>query len=137
MAYLFPSAQWLQALKEKLNSDEQYAHIARNWEGDMMFDIKPDGLLKEPMKLYLDLWHGTCRQAKVIEPGEENDIQPAFTLIASYSNLALIMKSELDPLQAMVTRKLKVQGSMAYMMRNVPVVLQFVRCAQEIDTKFL
>jgi hypothetical protein len=35
-------------------------------------------------------------------------------------------------MQAMITRKLRVQGSMAYMMRNVPVVLDFVRCAREI-----
>ncbi len=137
MSYLFPSAEWLQALKDKLNSDEQYARIARNWEGDLMFDIQPDSKLKEPVRLYLDLWHGTCRQAKVIEPGEQNDVQPAFTLVAPYGNFARIMKSELDPMQAMITRKLRVQGSMAYMMRNVPVVLQFVRCAQEIDTEFL
>jgi hypothetical protein len=37
----------------------------------------------------------------------------------------------------MVTRKLRVQGSMAYMMRNIPVVLDFVRCAREIDATFL
>ena len=45
--------------------------------------------------------------------------------------------NELDPMQAMITRKLRVQGSMAYMMRNVPVVLDFVRCAQEVDTEYL
>jgi hypothetical protein len=37
----------------------------------------------------------------------------------------------------MITRNLRVDGSMAYMMRNVPVVLDFVRCAQEIETEFL
>jgi putative sterol carrier protein len=37
----------------------------------------------------------------------------------------------------MITRKLKVQGSMGYMMRNVPTVLEFVRCAKEVDTEFV
>jgi hypothetical protein len=39
-------------------------------------------------------------------------------------------------MQAMVTRRLKVQGSMAYMLRNVPTVLDFVRCCRlvEIDS---
>jgi putative sterol carrier protein len=32
----------------------------------------------------------------------------------------------------MLTRKLKVKGNMAVMMRNVPVVLDFVRCAREV-----
>jgi len=35
----------------------------------------------------------------------------------------------------MMTRRLHVQGSMAYMMRNVPVVLDFVRCAREVTTE--
>ena len=32
---IFPSAEYLQALKDKLNSDERYSKIAQNWEGDM------------------------------------------------------------------------------------------------------
>ena len=39
----FPSDSWLQALNEKLNSDEKYAQVARNWEGDMIFLIEPGG----------------------------------------------------------------------------------------------
>jgi hypothetical protein len=30
-----------------------------------------------------------------------------------------------------------VKGSMAYMMRNVPTVLDFVRCAREVTTEIL
>ena len=44
-----------------------------------------------------------------------------------------IMDGNLDPMQAMVTRKLKVEGSLAYMMRNVPTVLDFVRCCQQVE----
>jgi putative sterol carrier protein len=38
---------------------------------------------------------------------------------------------------AMMTMKLKVQGSMGYMMRNVPTVLDFVRVATEATTTIL
>jgi putative sterol carrier protein len=38
---------------------------------------------------------------------------------------------------AMMTRKLKVRGSMTYMMRNVPTVLEFVRCAQDVTDEIL
>jgi hypothetical protein len=37
----------------------------------------------------------------------------------------------------MMTRKLQVQGNMAVMMRSVPVVLDFVRCAREVTDAFL
>ena len=66
MAIKFPSAEWLQALEDKLNSDEKYARIARKWEGDIMFNVEPGGPLNEPVLLYTDLWHGKCRAAFVV-----------------------------------------------------------------------
>ena len=137
MPHLFPSSEWLQALKDKLNSDERYAKVARKWEGDIMFQIEPDGPLTETVYYYTDLWHGTCRDAFSIPAEEFKEYQPAFILSAPYRNFSRLLQGDLDPMQAMITRKLKVQGSMSYMMRNVPVVLDFVRCSQEIDTKFL
>jgi putative sterol carrier protein len=58
--------------------------------------------------------------------------KPAFTLRAPRSTLLRVMEGQLDPMQAMVTRKLKVEGNMAYMMMNVPTVLDFVRCCRQV-----
>jgi putative sterol carrier protein len=137
MAYIFPSDEWILALKDKLNSDERYAHVARKWEGDILFEVKPDGPLENPEIYYLDLWHGQCREISFVDPDHIQDFKAAYTLSAPYTILARVLKGELDPMQAMITRKLTVKGSMAYMMRNVPVVLDFVRCAQEITTEIL
>jgi putative sterol carrier protein len=40
-------------------------------------------------------------------------------------------------MQALMTRKLHVQGNMATLMRNVPTVLDFVRCAREVTDAFV
>lgn len=130
MSALFPSAEWLAAFQAKLNSDEQYARVASKWEGDMYFILEPDDVLKERVVMYLDLWHGQCRRVEIVE--DLARYSPAFTLKAAYSNFARVLKGELDPMQAMLTRKLDVKGNMAVMMRNVPVVLDFVRCAREV-----
>ncbi len=137
MAYLFPSVEWLQAMRDKLNSDQDYARIAKNWEGDLLFEIEADGPLKETSYFYFDLWHGTCRDVFMVNDEELADLKPAYVLSATYSQITRLLKGELDPMQAMITRKLKVKGSMAYMMRNVPVVLDFVRCAREIEAEIL
>jgi len=128
----FPSEEWLKALEARLNSDERYAHVARHWEGDLAFVIEPDdsGELDAPMVLYLDLWHGRCRGSAVLSSVDEKT--PAFVLTASLKNYRDILTGRLDPMQAMLTRKLKVKGSMAYMMRNVPVVLDFVRVCKAV-----
>lgn len=135
MTTIFPSPEWLEELGKKLNADAQYARIARNWEGDLCFVIEPGGPLKEQLLYYLDLWHGTCRKTAILK--DLNEIKPAFILKAPFDNFAKILQGKLDPMQAMLTRKLQVQGSMAYMMRNVPTVLDFVRCAREVTTSIL
>ncbi len=133
MAKPFPSEAWLDDFEKILNSDEQYARIARNWEGDIMFVIEPDkDSQDEAMYYYMDLWHGECRSANVFSEDEAKKSEPAFILRASRGEFIKVLSGKLDPMQAMMTRKLKVEGSMAYMLRNVPTVLDFVRCAKEV-----
>ena len=132
---LFPSSEWLQSLMEKLNSDLRYAQIAHAWEGDMLFLIEPGGNLAQTTEFYLDLWHGKCRDAYVVE--KTGDVKPVFTLKGTYENYVRLLKGEIDPMQAMLTRKLSVQGNMAVMMRNVPTVLDFVRCCREVTDRYV
>ena len=136
MSTIFPSVEWLKSLEAKLNSDEKYADIAKNWEGDLFFLIQAEGNLKEQITFYLDLWHGSCRKAEY-NPPVESYPSPAFTLTASYNNITAILSGKMNPMTAMMTSKLKVKGSMSYMMRNVPVVLDFVRVAQEVTKEVL
>ena len=135
MAIIFPSPEWLKTLETKLNNDEHYAEIAKNWEGDMCVDIEPSGPITQRVIYYLDLWHGKCRKTEIYTETPVN--KPKFLLTATYNNIARIMKGELDPMQAMMTRKLQVHGSLAYMMRNVPTVLDFVRCCRDITTEVI
>lgn len=136
MPAIFPSAEWLQNLEQALNADKQYADIAKNWEGDLFFNISPEGSLKEPLTFYLDLWHGTCRKA-VYNPSAAEYPNPVFTLNATYNNITAVLTGKLNPMTAMMTMKLKVQGNMGYMMRNVPTVLDFVRVAQGVTGDIL
>ncbi|MGB2895373.1 MAG: SCP2 sterol-binding domain-containing protein [Anaerolineales bacterium] len=138
MAYPFPSEEWLRVLVEVLNSDERYAEVAKKWEGDMTVVIEPDdGDERQdlPVAVYLDLWHGTCRSARIIDLGTEELPDSAFTLRARIGNIEQLFSGKLDPIQAMMTRRLKVEGNMAYMLRNVPTVLDFVRCCQKVPIK--
>jgi len=138
MTNIFPSPEWLDTLKEKLNTDDKYAQTAKKWEGEIVFYIEPGGPIKETLIFYTDLWHGECRDAFPVANEEHlKELAPAFVLTASYQSFVRVLKGQLDPMQAMITRKLKVQGSMGYMMRNVPTVLEFVRCAKEIETQFI
>jgi len=136
MPAIFPSEEWLKGLEEKLNSDVRYGDIAKKWEGDLFFFIEPEGNLKEQLTFYLDLWHGKCRKVEY-KPRPESYPNPVFTLTATYTNITALLTGQLNPMTAMMTSKLKVRGSMGYMMRNVPTVLDFVRVAQEVTQEIL
>ncbi len=136
MPVTFPSAEWLNSLQEKLNADSRYHEVAKKWEGDLLFDIQPAGNLRDPVTMYLDLWHGTCRAVEYT-PDRAKYAKPTFILGSSYDNFTSILLGKLDPMTAMMTSRLKIVGSLSYMMRNVPTVLDFVRCAREITTAIL
>jgi putative sterol carrier protein len=97
--------------------------------------IEPDESLSEQVVFYFDLWHGKCREAFVVEAF--NLKKPVFELRAPYRNYVRILNGELHPMQALMTRKLNVRGNMAILMRNVPTVLDFVRCAREVTDSFI
>lgn len=129
----FPSPEWLEALRLKLNADEHYGVVARNWEGDLYFDIRRDDRLSRNVSMYLDLWHGKCRGVAFDAPLDPLQ-RPRFVLTSSYGNFTAVLLGQMNPMTAMMTSKLKVDGDLGYMMRNVPTVLDFVRCAREITT---
>ncbi|PWB53057.1 MAG: hypothetical protein C3F13_10590 [Anaerolineales bacterium] len=131
----FPSVIWMQALMDKLNTDEHYAQVAKNWEGDMRIILEPDGSYKDTTWLNFDLWHGKCRAATIEE--QTSTINPALVLKAPYSNIIKILSGEVGVMQALMTRMLSVRGSMTLIMRNVPTVLDFVRCCQEVTKGWL
>ena len=135
MTYPFPSQDWATALKDTLNQDEQYARIAREWEGELLISIDMKDQNEEPqvMTFFLDLWHGQCCKAALLS--DSDDIPDAkFKLSASRERMLAILRAELDPVQAMMTRQLKVEGPMGYLLRNVPVILDFIRCCRLVET---
>jgi putative sterol carrier protein len=136
MSEKFPSPEWLNDVEKKLNNDPRYAGIARNWEGDLLFDILPAGNLTQPLRMYLDLWHGRCRGVEYAADPARHP-KPTFILRSPYNNFTAILLGKLDPMTAMMTSKLRVEGSLGYMMRNVPTVLDFVRCCREVTVEIL
>jgi putative sterol carrier protein len=129
MASKFPSAEWLNDLHNNLNTDERYASVASKWEGDISLVIETDDRFPQTVTCYLDLWHGRSRAVEYVVPPDEKPA--AFVISAPFSNWVRILEGNLNPIQAMATMKLKVRGNMAYIMRNVPTVLDFTRVAQE------
>ncbi len=130
----FGTEAWIKQLQVELNNSEAYAEAARNWEGDIYFIIKAAGsALSEDVYMYLDLWHGECRQAGIANPA---DFSPEFTIAGKVKSFKDVIDKKTDPMKAMITGKLKLKGNMAKMMRNVKAANQLVLCCTCIPTNF-
>jgi putative sterol carrier protein len=129
----FATDQWLQALKDELNASEAYARAAKDWEGDFYFVITPDAGLTEPIYLYMDLWHGECRGARVVEdPSRET---PAFRITAPPRVWLQVVTKQLDPIRGLMTRRLQLQGDMVKIMRSVKAAQELIECVTQVPTE--
>jgi putative sterol carrier protein len=133
MALSFPSEVWVKALMEELNASQAYQDAAKNWEGDFFFIIEPGGALQEPVTLYMDLWHGRCREAFVLNGAPKT---PVFRLRGPVATWKKVITKKLDPVQALMTGQLRLSGNMAMIMRNVRAAKELVESCTRISTDF-
>jgi len=134
MAIFFPSDAWIKLMMEDLNNSQAYLDAAKNWEGDFIFVIEPDGTLEQPVRLYMDLYHGKCKDAYEINNGGGNNA--AFQLSGPIAIWKKVMTRKLDPMQAMMTGQLKLKGNMSMVMKNVRAAKELVESCTRIDTEF-
>jgi putative sterol carrier protein len=128
MAYKFPSPEWTAAYEEVINSSDNYAAAAKNWEGDIIL------IVEGGPGIYLDLWHGKCRGSEFVEDPDAKDAE--FKITASLEKWKRVMAGKLDPVQGMVTRQIHLKGNLVKIMKNVKAAQELVKCSMDVDTVF-
>ena len=133
MTIPFPSDAWIKALMADLNASEAYKKAAEKWEGDFFFIIQPGGTQADAVTLYMDLWHGECRDAYEVQ---DATMTPVFKLSGPVATWKKVMTKKLDPMQAMMTGQLHLMGNMAMVMKNVRAAKELVESCTRIPTEF-
>jgi putative sterol carrier protein len=131
---MFPSEEWIKLFKDALNSNAAYEDAAKTWEGDFLFVVQPDSTLQDQAVFYVDLWHGKCRDAAMLKPGETK--QTAFSYEGPYGNWKKLINKELDPIQSLLTGKFKLKGDMLKVLRAVRAAKELVETAGKVPTEF-
>jgi len=134
MTFKFPSGEWIKELSRHLNDSEVYEKSAQDWEGDFTFIVEPDDAYPETAYLYLDLYHGKSPSAAQL--GSLDEKPAAYVLSAPFSAWRKVIEGELDPIQGMMTRKLKLKGNMMKIMRYPKAAKEIVSCCALVPTDF-
>jgi putative sterol carrier protein len=134
MGYKFPSDDWIQEFSRQLNASPDYERSGQAWEGDFLFIIDPDEAFPHTAYIYLDLYHGKCRRAAQLSGPDE--IQTGYVLSATYSTWRKVIEARLDPIQGLMTRKLKLKGDMMQVMRYPKAAKDMVSCVLRVPSEF-
>ena len=132
MLYKFPSAGWIKALSDLLNSSDVYQRSAKDWEGDFIFVLQPDESFPETAYLHLQLHHGSSQGASQADP--DNLPETEFIISAPYSIWRKVIDGKLDPIQGMMTGQLKLEGDLMKVMRYPKAAQEMVSCCAKIPT---
>jgi putative sterol carrier protein len=133
----FPSEEWLKEFVDRVNGSESYKEAAATWEGDVcfVFEAEPDKGVPEDIYGWLDLWHGECREGKLVD--REEGEKASFVIRAPYSRWKEVMKRELDPVKGMMQGKLKLKGDLPTIVRYVKASNELVNLAGTVPTEFV
>jgi putative sterol carrier protein len=133
---LYGSQEWLDAYKTRLNESESYKQAAAGWEGELalVIEAEPESGWTETQAGLLDLWHGECRDAKVVDEAGAGTAK--FAIRAPYSRWKQVMRKELDPISGVMTGKLRLRGDMGVLMRHVAAAKELVNVATSVPTEF-
>lgn len=134
----FPSEEWLTDYVERINASAAYKEAAATWEGDLcfVFEREPDKGVPEDVWAWLDLWHGSCRDARYSVPQEEGE-KATFIIRAPYSRWKEVIRKELDPVKGMMQGKLKLKGDLPTIVRHVNAANELVNVAASVPTEFV
>ena len=134
MGLKFPSDEWAKEYASQLNASEAYERAAKDWEGDFVFTVEADDTLAETAYLFVGLYHGKCTDTALVASEDEREVQ--FIIRASATNWRKVIEGKLDPIPAMMTRKLKLKGDMMKVMRYPKAAKEMVNCVSRVPTDF-
>lgn len=129
--------EWAGAYREALQKSEAYRKAASTWEWPLVLKVAADPAagLPEEKAVYLDLWHGDCRDARV---ATEADLQEApYVVSADMYTWRQVMAKKIEPINGLLLGKLKLtRGRIAELAAYVMAAKHLVEAATQVDTTF-
>ena len=156
---LFPSKEWLEEYCKMLNQSKEYKEAGKGWgvgwNGDFIFQIEnipidkvsvedlPADVAKQSKEYiingtsysYIQLKDGECKGTRVLKDAKE--VEAGFIMKGPYENWKKMIKGEIGAIRGLLTRKFKLEGSMAKVMRYTAAATKMTDISSSIKTEFI
>lgn len=139
--YLIFTPEWVHEFEKAIRTDARYKEAAKLWEGSVILIFKPDPLagLDNEIFIFIDLWHGECRGAKLVPPeiGRKGD----FVLVAEYREWKGILKKELNVVKEITRGNVKLAPydlkKAAKLAASSQAAIRLVELADLVGTRYI
>ncbi|HKW44334.1 MAG TPA: hypothetical protein VJN22_01675 [Candidatus Eremiobacteraceae bacterium] len=133
------SAPWLAAWQRELNASAAYRDAAAQWEWPLILSIVDEGRQRgdggAERSAYLDLWHGTCRDARPAGASDEESAR--FIISGSIAVWRQVLDGRLEVVSAIMLRRLSLdKGSVASLLGYIGAAKALVVTAAAVDTHY-
>ncbi|MGI6125805.1 MAG: SCP2 sterol-binding domain-containing protein [Planifilum sp.] len=136
MAYEAFTEEWAKEWAKHLNQNQNYRKVAATWEWPLVLRVEKDESvgLDEDRAIYLDLWHGECREARA---ATEEDLEKApYVVSADPYTWKLIFERKLEPISTLMRGRLKlVKGDMSTLSGYVMAAKYLLEDALKVETE--
>lgn len=128
------SDRWARACAAAINANEAYRAAATAWEGAVILHV----VARDPAgerRVYLDLWRGECRQARV--GTEEDDASARYILAGEGRTWQQLLSGSTPPMMAIMTGRLRLtKGTMTELLPHVESARQLVVSVASVTAVF-
>ncbi len=132
----FFTNEWAASWGEALNRSAAYQVAGKAWEGALVLEAQADPArgLEKTAAVWLDLWRGSCREARV---AASDDLDRArFVITGPLAVWLMILAGELAPTTAILEGRLTLaRGSMLGLLPHVQSATELLRIAQELTAR--
>jgi putative sterol carrier protein len=127
--------EWTEAFREAINSSAEYRQSAKDWAWPLALCLHraPEFGYPEDLAIQLELERGHCSEARLIPATMAN---APFLIIGDYAAWKQVMRGAIDPVGAITSGALKLEGSLSTIMLHVKSAKALVECAAAVPTFF-
>ena len=136
MSYEVFTHEWAVACGEQINANQDYRAAAKNWEWPLVLTMTPDPKLGlSERSVYLDLYHGDCREARAATPADASSVP--YVIAADPKTWKKVLDRDLEPIFGLMRGKLKLaKGGLVGLLPYVTAAKEMVLSAACVETRY-
>jgi putative sterol carrier protein len=136
---VFPSREWCEEVVRLVDADPESVEAGEGWVGDVGVVVEREaGKLERSFTIHCVPRDGKIHNLRLLEdPDELEEIEPRYLARAPYSVWKALIQQTLDPIEALVRRRISVDGDVQQLIERMRYKGIAERVLAKLSTRFV